>query len=68
MHPRSFTNQGFLQGFLLFIIVFQAKNGVAVIRPPGHHAEVDKPMGFCLLGNVPIACHFAFKLGISKYV
>lgn len=31
------------------------KNAIAVIRPPGHHAEVDKTMGFCLFNNVCIA-------------
>ncbi|KAJ6110855.1 histone deacetylase [Penicillium sp. IBT 16267x] len=31
------------------------KNAIAVIRPPGHHAEQDKAMGFCLFNNVSVA-------------
>ncbi|KAK8094738.1 histone deacetylase A [Apiospora hydei] len=31
------------------------QNGLAIIRPPGHHAEYNAPMGFCLFNNVPIA-------------
>lgn len=30
-------------------------NGYALVRPPGHHAESDKGLGFCLFGNIPIA-------------
>lgn len=31
------------------------KNAIAVIRPPGHHAESDEALGFCIFNNVPIA-------------
>ena len=37
----------------------QADNGLAVVRPPGHHATPQRPMGFCLLGNVAIAVRHA---------
>ena len=33
----------------------QVKNAIAVIRPPGHHAECNQPMGFCIFDNVSIA-------------
>eukprot|EP01018_Ginkgo_biloba_P014008 Gb_00466 [translate_table: standard] len=44
--------------------------GVAVVRPPGHHAESDKPMGFCLFNNIAIAAQYLVHerpdLGIQK--
>jgi acetoin utilization deacetylase AcuC-like enzyme len=37
------------------------------IRPPGHHAEPDRAMGFCLLNNVAIAARYLqYKHGLSK--
>src|SRR4029453_6642300 len=32
-----------------------AATGLAAVRPPGHHAEAGRAMGFCLYNNVPIA-------------
>jgi len=31
------------------------QNGVAIIRPPGHHAEANRARGFCLYNNVAVA-------------
>ena len=39
----------------------KARSGVAVVRPPGHHAESDKIMGFCLYNNVGVAAAVARK-------
>ncbi len=33
----------------------RVRNGYALVRPPGHHAERERGLGFCLFGNVPIA-------------
>jgi len=38
-----------------------AANAFCQVRPPGHHAESFRAMGFCLFNNVAVAAHYARK-------
>jgi len=43
------------------------KTAYALTRPPGHHAEADRGMGFCIFNNAVIAAKYAKKeLGIGR--
>ncbi len=39
----------------------KAVNALVLTRPPGHHAEIDRAMGFCLFNNVAIGAKYAQK-------
>mgnify|MGYP005854610555 CR=1 FL=1 len=44
----------------------EARNAFAIVRPPGHHAEPDKAMGFCIFNNVAIAAKDALANGLER--
>jgi acetoin utilization deacetylase AcuC-like enzyme len=37
----------------------RARNGFALVRPPGHHASADQGMGFCIFNNIAVAARYA---------
>ena len=40
------------------VVQGQVENGFAMIRPPGHHAEHDTALGFCLFNNIAITARY----------
>ncbi len=68
--PRSFevamlAVSAWLDG--VDLVVEQNKPAFVLARPPGHHAERDRGMGFCLFSNAAIAAYYALeKPGINK--
>jgi acetoin utilization deacetylase AcuC-like enzyme len=57
--PESFETARLAAGGALAVVEAVASgaadNGLALVRPPGHHAESNRAMGFCLFNNVAIA-------------
>ena len=41
----------------------EVENGFALVRPPGHHAERDRAMGFCIFNNIAIGAAYTLKRG-----
>jgi acetoin utilization deacetylase AcuC-like enzyme len=49
------------------VMTRKATNAFVVTRPPGHHAETARPMGFCLFDNAAVAARHAQRChGISR--
>jgi acetoin utilization deacetylase AcuC-like enzyme len=50
------------------VMAGEADNAFVATRPPGHHAETARPMGFCLFNNVAIAARHAQKKHGAEHV
>ena len=40
------------------VVLGQTDNGFALVRPPGHHAEKNAALGFCIFNNIAIAARY----------
>jgi len=71
--PRSYDEACLSAGGVLAVVdqvvAGKIKNGFCAVRPPGHHAERNRAMGFCLFNNVAVAACYAQHLkGIRNVV
>lgn len=68
--PRSVTAARSAAGGLVAMVDAmldgRASQGVALLRPPGHHARRAQAMGFCLLNNVAVAAAHARARGLTR--
>lgn len=69
LDPDTSTSPGSFEAALLavggvckvisMVMNGELDNGFALIRPPGHHAERSRAMGFCLFNNVAVGARYA---------
>ena len=69
--PKSYEAACIAAGGVLqladMICASEIKNGFALVRPPGHHAEKNRAMGFCLFNNIAIGARYLEKkYGLSR--
>jgi acetoin utilization deacetylase AcuC-like enzyme len=48
------------------VLAGEAERAFCPVRPPGHHAEADRAMGFCLFNNVAVAAAHALGRGLER--
>jgi len=60
-HAAARLSAGCAVEATLSVVRGQLSSAFAVIRPPGHHAECERAMGFCYLNNASVACLAALQ-------
>jgi acetoin utilization deacetylase AcuC-like enzyme len=78
LDPDTYTSRGSAEAARLAagglvdltveVLAGRLDNGFALVRPPGHHAEADRAMGFCLFNNVAVAAKAAQANGLRRRV
>ncbi|XP_012219597.1 histone deacetylase 6 isoform X2 [Linepithema humile] len=72
LHPDTWSSACISAGSLLQVVDAvlngESQSGVAIIRPPGHHAEEDTACGFCIFNNVAVAATYAVQFHHLKRV
>jgi acetoin utilization deacetylase AcuC-like enzyme len=48
------------------VLAGELDRALCAVRPPGHHAEEDRAMGFCLFNNVAVAAAHALARGLER--
>ena len=69
--PRSFEVASLAAGTAVAaveaVLAGEHRRAVCLVRPPGHHALPDHPMGFCLFNSVAVAAgHAREALGVER--
>ncbi len=69
--PRSYEAALLAVGGLLELIdavmTGRVENGFALVRPPGHHAEPSRAMGFCIFNNIAVGARYLLeKYGMKR--
>lgn len=52
--------------FARYLMLGTERTGIALLRPPGHHAEANSAMGFCFLNNIALAASAALQAGARR--